>query len=502
MVSQPDLYQFRSLFRSPRTVLSEADQGLIASLPQLALRVQPIDFASALLDLLRVHPDFRNVARVCLVRRLGMANQIAVISSCNLDKQPANSMVPGYSCFIGEKGSLFSLSPGTSRSYRSAATIVSDFQARGLPPQRSIQLIADMQFASGLVLPSFDHQERFIGALFFNSFDDQIFQRDADCTILAAIESYARSHILQQHTEWLHAYESLPLQWSAQSFSAKGLTENLHAIDPQLSLRIENQVSPFLISHGNLAALIHQILRHANSDSLRLKTDVAGASVVLVLEDLVLEGVDENQIDRLAKSVGYRLYSSTTPLKIEVIYEPVISDSVTYSTTFSQSELIPTGATDLASKDASRNEFKDNLETGADDDLMMVIVVNYLTGDLTSSTEDYACQHLAEQCLKVGICGISLYRAGIFMHILEGRRGSLRFLDLQWSSLSTFGSTRYLVVQSIDSKQFSAWQLQSISESSNQTDFVNEILGLNLSHKSSLAELSVKLAKNYFKKQV
>ena len=125
-------------------------------------------FALPLLNLLRAHPDFAHVDRVCLAAAVRDANQLVVVDSVCSKSIRFNSMKRGYSCFVDPAGSLFQLVPGGVRVFDDARRIKGQYHRENRPVQRSIANVSAMGLRSGLCLAVRD-VSRVNGFLFFNS---------------------------------------------------------------------------------------------------------------------------------------------------------------------------------------------------------------------------------------------------------------------------------------------------------------------------------------------
>jgi hypothetical protein len=159
-------FYFRAAMRASRRVFNENDSILAAAMTRLAgpQSLFPRGVAGELLHTMRVHPAFAELDRVCLVQRIGLSNQLRVVSSANSFGE--NLMADGYRCTISANGSLFRLSSQSMRFFGSAQQIVKSFG--DAPPQRSIYRIAKSGLVSGFALGIYQ-QELPRGFLFFNS---------------------------------------------------------------------------------------------------------------------------------------------------------------------------------------------------------------------------------------------------------------------------------------------------------------------------------------------
>ena len=162
-------YLFKTILYSNKAELSKQESWLLASLSELHLLGKneiAEKFSKLLLDKLCASEAIEGLERVCLARKLGISNQIQVLSSSN--NKTANSMPSDYSCFISHSGSLSGLKQGNLRAFADADFVIKSFEKEAKPVQRSISRIQKMGFQSGFCLP-LNHANHTVGYLFFNS---------------------------------------------------------------------------------------------------------------------------------------------------------------------------------------------------------------------------------------------------------------------------------------------------------------------------------------------
>lgn len=265
---QDEILLLQSVVKSAKVNFDPDDSWLLGQIAILMFRqIDVSSFADTTLQLLRSHPHFQNMVRMSLVKRLGLANQLSVLSVAHVGSKP-NTMAPGYSCFVNAEGSLFQLKASDVRTYASAAQVVQSYLEKGLPPQRSIGRIQKLGLQSGLCLPLF-HGKHMSGFAFFNSEggSGQTFQlHDSDYAIMSHLQS-ASSLFMLNTNPISSEYYALALRARA-SYVADVLDENALAraldvhtkiMEKKLSYAIRINAKPSLSSLGNIANLLSRL---------------------------------------------------------------------------------------------------------------------------------------------------------------------------------------------------------------------------------------------------
>ncbi len=263
-----EILLLQSIVKSAKVNFDPDDSWLLGQLAILMFRqIEVSSFADTTLQIVRSHPHFQNTVRVSLVKRLGLANQLVVLSVAHMGSKP-NTMAPGYSCFVNAEGSLFQLKPSEVRTYASAAQVVQSFQDKGLPPQRSIGRIHRLGLESGLCLPLF-HGKHMSGLAFFNNESGQgqaLKLHDSDYAIMSYLQS-ASSLFLLNANPVSTEYYSLATR-GRDSYVADVLDEhNLAAVldehskilGRKISYAIKINSKPSLCSLGNIANLLSRL---------------------------------------------------------------------------------------------------------------------------------------------------------------------------------------------------------------------------------------------------
>ena len=258
-------FQFSSISRAQGAVLSAEDSILAGAITAFDIRdwQEKEDFASETLAVLGSHSVFEAVKRVCIARRLGVSNQIQVVSSAT-GANYANTMNVGYSCFVSKGSSLFSIGRNTLRAYRDAATVVKSFVDHNKPPQRSIFRIAANDFAGGLCMGLYLGEQQ-VGFFFLN-FDRPVLDalRASDFMLLSLLSRTAFNYLASRgllstsYTDLAKGAEDdfLGCALSPDRLRA-GIEVSLNKLRvPKIDLDVSGYSAPTLLSHGNLAQLI------------------------------------------------------------------------------------------------------------------------------------------------------------------------------------------------------------------------------------------------------
>jgi hypothetical protein len=261
----------KSIMQSPRVTFDAQDSWILGRLGELLLlrkRGDIRNFAATAFSIFTHHSRFASLARICLVMRQGLANQLYALSVEHKGQIP-NSMDVGYSCFVDAKGSLFTMGMTDLRTFGSAGKVVESYQERGMPTQRSIGRIHAMGLESGLCLPLFSHEHN-IGFLFLNALQDDLFSIDdsPDAIIYSYFGSIA-TLILQDMASLSKEYYSLGLR-NRPSYEGSLLTtealkttleQHLSDLDHACEVQVMSETPPTLCSLGNIANIISRIMK-------------------------------------------------------------------------------------------------------------------------------------------------------------------------------------------------------------------------------------------------
>jgi hypothetical protein len=121
---------------------------------------------------------------------------LRVLGSANRRGLPHNAIQAGYHCFIADGSSLTRVEEGWMRAFPDAREVVASFIAAGMPPQRTIRLVAESGLRAGLCLPLRLRHSR--GYLFMNSTEVDAFARvDSGVSMaLTLLAQIARSRLI------------------------------------------------------------------------------------------------------------------------------------------------------------------------------------------------------------------------------------------------------------------------------------------------------------------
>jgi hypothetical protein len=276
-----EVLHFLSTIKSPTVILSKDDSWILGSMALLLLGREPGHlqaFARNTMEIFKYHERFKNIRRVCLVKRLGLSNQI-IIKSCEQRFGKDNKMAVGYSCFPDADGSLFQMKSSEMRYYADAKRVVESYQSKQKPPQRSIRKLADMGMKAGICLPLFQ-QKRSTGFVFINS-DKEDFANldDADYCILSYFEALATVALLDDGVvsqDYLGLALSAEATYVSDVLSAEVfgqvLGKHLAALNyalPQPAIEVDCSAS--LVSHGNLANILSRLAMISGAKAIRVE---------------------------------------------------------------------------------------------------------------------------------------------------------------------------------------------------------------------------------------
>jgi hypothetical protein len=261
----------KSIMQSPRVTLDSEDSWILGRLGELLLlrkRGDIRDFARTAFGIFTHHTRFASLARICLVLRQGLANQLYAISVEHRG-QTSNTMEIGYSCFVDANGSLFKLGMTDVRTFGSAQKVVESYQLRSVPTQRSIGRIHAMGLESGFCLPLFSHEHN-IGFLFMNGVTSDLFSiDDSPDAIIYSYFGTICTLILQDAASLSKEYYALGLR-NRTSYQGAVLTtealkttleHHLSDLDHGCEVEVDVATPPTLCSLGNIANIISRLLK-------------------------------------------------------------------------------------------------------------------------------------------------------------------------------------------------------------------------------------------------
>lgn len=261
----------KSIMQSPRVTFDSQDSWVLGRLGELLLlrkRGEIKDFARTAFNIFTHHSRFASLARICLVLRQGLANQLYAISVEHRGQTP-NTMEVGYSCFVDANGSLFKLGMTDVRTFGSAERVVESYQLRGVPTQRSIGRIHAMGLQSGFCLPLFS-QEHNIGFLFMNGVKDDLFSiDDSPDAIMYSYFGSICTLMLQDAASLSREYYGLGMRnranYHGSVLNNEALKASLEAhladLDHACEVEVAVTTPPTLCSLGNLANIISRTLK-------------------------------------------------------------------------------------------------------------------------------------------------------------------------------------------------------------------------------------------------
>lgn len=275
-----DTMRFLSVTKSSNLLFDGDDSGLLSRLQILLLNHSSFgkisSFAQRLLDLMIVHPSYGATKRVCLAKRLGIANQIRA-ESVGTNADGPNLMPAGYSCFVDSMGSLFHLRASEIRMFDDAEKVTQSFLSRGRPVQRSINYISKMGLKSGLCL-ALPYHGTTGGFLFLNGADSSILEENPSrYCILSYIQTIATLALIESGMPSDSYYLVAGRDHEAYQgdfLNTDKLASTMHAHFERLGHKAElinfmGKAPNALISHGNIANLI---TRFAASQGLKRLT--------------------------------------------------------------------------------------------------------------------------------------------------------------------------------------------------------------------------------------
>ncbi|CAM2068636.1 hypothetical protein SCOR_24915 [Sulfidibacter corallicola] len=320
------LYQ-NAMYRSGAVDLTHDDLQLITSAmkagQEYAISGDVAGIAEKILAILKLHPHFNGVDRVCLARKVGHTNQLLVLDS-SMIPIAENLMGGGYRCYVDAHGSLFSLKAGEMRILHDVTEITDSYHLQSRPVQRSLRYIGEMGFRSGLCIPC-TFKDELLGYLFMNSSQPIYFHlpRNQDYLIYSQLVQIATSII--QRYRLPASYEGLPelaylYCWDSRifntSFFAKHLTrvltEQFHTELP-VEVTAAQNIPTFLYSPTMMVFFVwHALVQLQVQDKLTaLRIHVEPTADGDLVGRLGLEGTTPHAylvppILEQAQAIGYR----------------------------------------------------------------------------------------------------------------------------------------------------------------------------------------------------
>jgi len=308
--------QYRAYLQSSRTVSNETAWSLL-SLSALNLPdSDPDNFASTALHLLRSHCDLSEISRICLVRKLGIANHYESLSSASIHK---NFMLKGTRCFVHPDSSLTKIAPGYVR-VLNFPEVMKSYNKKGLRPQRVANILSELGYKSGICI-GVGPKSRNIGYLFLNADSDMLLDLPpSSLPVLSDLARYAASQI-QGNCHLDSLYYRI---WESDSQCSIGSRLRIDALmsafdhaakilgSALLCVRETSAELPrVLVSHANIAYLLARVssIRGVKSSLLGIKMDNGRLIFSCELNGMMgdFHPTYLEMISAVARSLGYTL---------------------------------------------------------------------------------------------------------------------------------------------------------------------------------------------------
>ena len=283
----------RTFLKSDQFQPQNMDFALLSSLSCLAVSgLKKKNFAALALNAFQQHAEFSQIARVCLVRRIGFSNHLEIVSAAG--KHEKDTMQAGYRCFVDPNGSLFDISPDSIRTFSSAKKLVENFKSTNKIPQRSIFRIAQMNLNSGVCIGIFDNR-KLQGFLFLNAETDILGQLPNQyLPIISYLSLLAHKQLLGTQADplytalWQHDANEL----QSEILCIKSLLEyfkfamsNLNINAKNVELFFESFIDyPTLLIHGHLAYILAKYAALTQCQILSIKTKLVDEIIVFECE--------------------------------------------------------------------------------------------------------------------------------------------------------------------------------------------------------------------------
>lgn len=344
---QKNIYAF-SILKASHTAIRPETSMLISELLQIDMELstgQGIvqNFSSRVfsaIDALR--PDLK-ISRICLSLNYPMSHRLAVLSLHRSPEHPAGDVVDGYSCFVANQSSLFTLQSSNVRKYRAIQEIIQSYVESGKPVQRTITKLEQEGVISGVTLPLVV-EPCYRGYLFLNSSSAGAFDgmEGDDFVLLCALGAvaknammtyfYAKGRIEPKLYESLAPQESLSNVFDETVFSQllQQLLKKNSTVAYEISLR-SDVTEPFLLSSLGMIYLVSNILCQASQtqDPIQIDLLVKRSSDLNMIELLVsfseqschLNFSLEESYQSLAELLGFGLKMDTKGFRVTQKFE-------------------------------------------------------------------------------------------------------------------------------------------------------------------------------------
>lgn len=236
-------------------------------------KVDRDNFAERLLSVMRNHPNYEKVTRVCLSIQFPFSKKLQVISSANHEKK--NLMDRNYSCFVRSDTSLLDIGPGGARTFNNIDAIIDKYVEENKPVQRSLHFLSKMGFKSGLTMRL--NTGSIVGYLFLNSDEVDYFRESVrrDSSYLNLLEIICESFFdktcediktLSGFKDYLERFPKDMIQ-SNDHLRGEGGLESLqklysHYIGEDVSLKVvDNTSDKSLIPWGQIVLVMSLVLK-------------------------------------------------------------------------------------------------------------------------------------------------------------------------------------------------------------------------------------------------
>jgi hypothetical protein len=272
-----DRYLYLDASRQHRRGPLDGDTAaLLAALAGLAQRqVGERDdeaFAADVLSTLLTHPRLDGIGRVCLAQLAPGSTVVWVVGAANRAGHGRNLVGDGYHCFIADDSSLLRLEEGWTRAYPDVRGVLASFAAAGMPPQRTLRLVAAMGMGAGLCLPLRSGDAR--GFLFLNSLraDDPAWQDPALAPAFAFLAQIARARLVPAIPE------DVPAPEPARPYDGARFADRVHRLFQDAwgcrPLRIAAEHGPVLVCDGTALLAVRWAVEAIAQEPMELAVEV------------------------------------------------------------------------------------------------------------------------------------------------------------------------------------------------------------------------------------
>lgn len=275
MESKPNIYVY-NLLKSAGVKFDQDESFIISRILSLSntnslQKVPLVEISQKLLKIFEMgHTGtWSKVDRICFVARDSYSNQLRLLSSSHNEKVLDSILVPGYSCLIDEKSSLFNIKPGEIRVYENIENIISAYKISNKQVQRSLGLIYKSNLKSGITLPLMV-DDRILGFLFFNSVTPGAFNNLAPqdfsllCLLQLVYETLLSKYIFERME--LNTILSLELVENKNQLSHANLKKDLEklaymTLHKEIDFNVQIDIkTDFLMSYRKYIQTILNIL--------------------------------------------------------------------------------------------------------------------------------------------------------------------------------------------------------------------------------------------------